>query len=71
MKYFLIAFLLFIFIFGTKPIRGFFRGIFGFTEPEDEKKKNKKPVEDTKSKRGKFFKKDDGEYVDYEEIKEK
>lgn len=71
MKYFIIAFFLFIIIFGTKPIRGFIRGIFGFTEPEDEKKKKQKKPQETTSKRGKFFKKDDGEYVDYEEVKEK
>lgn len=65
MKFLIIAILLFLLIFGTKPIRGFFRGLFGFEEPDP---KRPRRVQDAKPpKRGKFFKKDDGEYVDFEE----
>jgi flagellar biosynthesis/type III secretory pathway M-ring protein FliF/YscJ len=63
--------LFFIFLFGFSVLRGIFRLFFGGTTQNTYKEQQEKQRTDSSSqkKHEKVFKKEEGEYVDYEEIK--
>lgn len=73
--YIIIFFFLFIIIFGLSIIRGIFRFLFGNSGSNNtNQKNNSRQQTSTKwyysKKKKKVFDKSDGEYVEFEEIKE-
>ena len=72
---FILLIFLFGFLFGFSILRMFFRAIFGFApKPRSASSNQQKSKQTTKQKNAapvnKIFHRDEGEYVDYEEIKD-
>lgn len=68
----LIIFILFIGLFILGSVISFIRSIFGFGRKKNSNNTNEsgQTFENSKKSKSKIFSKNEGEYVDYEEIKE-
>ena len=65
----LFIFIIVIVLFAVLSVWGFLRSFFGLGRKP--KQKSEPPSKPSNPKREKFFKQNEGEYVDYEEVKEK
>lgn len=72
MHFILIVLLLgfFVFLFILMSVLGFIRSIFGFGRKRKSSENKAQSFDQQSSQKEKIFKKTEGEYVDYEEVKE-
>lgn len=61
---------LFIFLFVLMSVFGFIRSIFGFGRKRNQSQENIRTFDQEANQKEKIFKKTEGEYVDYEEVKD-
>lgn len=61
---------LFIFLFLLMSVFGFIRSLFGFGRKTKQQQDNHQSFDQQANNKEKIFKKTEGEYVDYEEVKE-